>query len=104
LFGTVGVPGTPGSYGVQYHAAKRQGDEDDMVQEETAEDKAISRIYTLRSILEKYMKKVSEIRRAIKALKEERRRLLLICRNIGSDRVYKLDINKLSAFGFENID
>lgn len=89
---------------VEYRVARRKGDEGDEEQEETAEDKAIARMHTLRGILEKYMKKVGEIRRAIRALKEERRRLQLIGNNIGSDRVYKLDINKLSAFGFENIE
>lgn len=87
-----------------YNVPKRSRYKEDEKHEETVEDKAIARIYTLRSTLEKYMRRVEELRKAVRILKEEKRRLRLISRNVGSDRTYKLDINKLSAFGFENIE
>ena len=45
-----------------------------------------------------------EKRKRLLKLEEEKRRLDLISRNIESDRIYKLDLNKLSAFGFEDIE
>jgi len=37
-------------------------------------------------------------------LEEEKRRLSLIARNLDEKRSYKLDLNKLSAFGFEDVE
>jgi hypothetical protein len=37
----------------------------------------------------------------IEQLKEEKRRLVLIEQGLDEKRPYKLDLNKLSAFGFE---
>jgi len=67
------------------------------------EDKALAKMHTLRDLLAKYVRKVDSLKQIQWKLKEERRRLLLIYNNIVDDRLYKLDLNKLSAFGFEDI-
>jgi hypothetical protein len=59
---------------------------------------------TLRSIVQKYVDKLSILESAVRALREESRRLSLIKKNVDDRRVYKLDLNKLSAFGFEDIE
>jgi peptidoglycan hydrolase CwlO-like protein len=70
----------------------------------TNEDKAYCRIQTLKSLLSDYERRVEILNGKIKNLKEEMRRLALIYRNIEDGRAYKLDLNKLSAFGFEDIE
>ena len=70
----------------------------------TNEDKAYCRIQTLKSLLYNYERQVETLNRKIKDLKEEMRRLALIYRNIDDNRDYKLDLNKLSAFGFEDLE
>lgn len=67
------------------------------------ENKALARLNTLKALIQDYEKKIYSIIRKIDELKEEKRRLDLISRNIQDDRIYKLDLNKLSAFGFENV-
>jgi len=67
------------------------------------EENALARLNTLRRIVAHYTSAVNQIKRAIECLKEERRRLILIKKHIG-DRTYKLDLNKLSAFGFEDVE
>jgi hypothetical protein len=105
MAGVVGNAKSSGFYQPEYDASKfeRSAGSHEKV-EETEEDKAISRLGTLRGIIDKYMRKVGEIQDAIRSLHEEKRRLELIGRNLADDRSYKLDINKLSAFGFENIE
>jgi hypothetical protein len=67
-------------------------------------DKSIVRLNNLRHLLKEYSNKVNTIKERITELTRERRRLLLISDNILEDREYKLDLNKLSAFGFEDIE
>ena len=68
------------------------------------EDKALARLNTLKGMVTDYMMKVQSIQSEIKGLKEEKRRLTLIQRHIIDERFYKLDLNKLSAFGFEAVE
>jgi len=68
------------------------------------EDRAVTRMNTLRNILENYVTEVRKIKNKIVVLENEKRRLLLMKNNINDDRDYKLDLNKLSAFGFEDIE
>jgi hypothetical protein len=70
----------------------------------TKEDEAVARLGSLRNILLKYNQKANIIRDAIHTLNEEKRRLKVISDNINPEREYKLDLNKLSAFGFEDIE
>ena len=67
------------------------------------EDKAMSRLNTLKWKIRRYMQRIEEIRGWIKNLDEEARRLTLIRDNLNPEREYKLDLNMLSAFGFEDI-
>jgi hypothetical protein len=69
----------------------------------TIEDEAFSKMWTMRSLLNKYMDKLEMIKGVINKLKLEQRRLALVMKNIVDDRSYKLDLIKLSAFGFEDI-
>jgi len=68
------------------------------------EDKALARLNTLKDVVRGYTNKVKNILGKVNNLKEEKRRLNLIGKNIQADNTYKLDLNKLSAFGFENIN
>jgi hypothetical protein len=68
------------------------------------EDRALSQLNTLHSMVTTYIWRVKKITDLIAELKEEKRRLLLIERNLDPGRVYKLDLNKLSAFGFEDVE
>ena len=70
----------------------------------TEEDKAISKLRTLRDYLQKYFNKIELLKKCIKQLEDERRILMLIKNSIEDTRVYKLDLNKLSAFGFEDLN
>jgi hypothetical protein len=70
----------------------------------TEEDEATARLNTLRSLLTRYSNQVEVLKSSIHKLEEEKRRLNLISDNINPDREYKLDLNKLSAFGFEDIE
>ena len=67
------------------------------------EDKAIARLQTLRELLRKNVTKLENLNNGIKKLKDEKRRLVLIKIHLDDNRSYKLDLNKLSAFGFEDI-
>lgn len=64
-------------------------------------DKAYTRLGALRSLLRKCTKKLRVLKDGINKLKEEKRRLQLTYDNIDIKRDYKLDLNMLSAFGFE---
>lgn len=68
------------------------------------EDKAIARLNTLRDLLIKNVNKLENLKKGIKKLKDEKRRLTLIRAHLDDDRSYKLDLNKLSAFGFEDTE
>jgi len=68
------------------------------------EDKALARLNTLKQKIREYLNKIGKIREWIKELQEEKRRLILIRNNLDPKRSYKLDLNKLSAFGFEDIE
>ena len=69
----------------------------------TEEDKALTKMRTLRNLLQKYLNRIETLKDVSRKLKEECRRLKLIAKNIDDDRAYKLDLNKLSAFGFEDM-
>jgi len=71
---------------------------------ETEEDKALARLETIKNLLDEWKYKIEHINVKIIDLKNEIRRLTLIQNHINEDRQYKLDINKLSAFGFEDIN
>jgi len=51
-----------------------------------------------------YANSVTEVNSKILELQQEKRRLQLISDNISVERSYKLDLNKLSAFGFEDLE
>jgi hypothetical protein len=70
----------------------------------TPEDLAEARVTTLRTTLQRYTDKIAQIKTVMNKLEEEARRLTLIGKNLADDRTYKLDMNKLSAFGFEDLD
>ena len=72
--------------------------------EPTKEDKAAARISSLRDLLASYDRKMRILRDKMIEIEEEKRRLDLMLNNIDEGRTYKLDLNKLSAFGFEDIE
>lgn len=67
------------------------------------EDKALAKLNTLKYTVRDWERKVEIILQRIRELEEEKRRLNLIQNHIEDDYAYKLDLNKLSAFGFEDI-
>jgi len=98
--GSTGCTGSTGSAG---YSGDRHDDEIyEPITEE--EEMAAARMETLRNLLQKYVNKIETLKHAIKVLVEEKRRLSLIARHIDNDRNYKLDLNKLSAFGFEDLE
>ena len=68
------------------------------------EDKAMARLNTLKRMVREYSGKITGIRNWILDLQEEKRRIMLIRNNLDPKRDYKLDLNKLSAFGFEDVE
>jgi hypothetical protein len=64
------------------------------------EDKALSKINTLKGIISNYKGKISSIKGIIKSLEEEKKHLTLMKEHLSEDQVYKLDLEKLIAFGF----
>ena len=99
--GISGCSGYSGSRGI----VDENGEEHELYEPITKEEeKALARIQTLRTLLQKYKEKVAMIKLAIKLLEEEQRKLNLIKRHVDDSRVYKLDLNKLSAFGFEDLE
>ena len=70
----------------------------------TEEDVAITRINTIKHLLQMYANKLKTIKDTVSTLESEKRRLQLISSNIENDRNYKLDLNKLSALGFEDVE
>jgi|GEM_PF-2682027 len=97
MSGPTGVTGATGS-AVTFDSS----DYKDVITEE--ENRAASRLDTLKCFVKDYTEKVMRIRAQINSLGEEKRRLLLIKGNLIMERGYKLDLNKLSAFGFEDIE
>jgi hypothetical protein len=81
--------------------ADSYGDELKLTKEE---NDALSRLSTLRSLVMEYGRKIFKIKERIKFLESEKRRLVLIVKHIQSERMYKLDMNKLSALGFEDME
>lgn len=67
------------------------------------EDEALARLETLKKHVKEYRNKIKLILGFIKGLMEEKRRLELIRKHIRDTSEFKLDLNKLSAFGFEDI-
>lgn len=103
---SVYLANSAGGYQIQTDGSVGLGTDDpseqlDIVQKE---DAAVARMNTLRARLTQYRHQVEAIMQVIHELEEERRRLMLIWRNVDPGRPYKLDINKLSAFGFEDIE
>lgn len=64
-------------------------------------DEAYARLDTLRNLLARYTNKLRVLKAGINKLKKEKRRLQLTYDNIDEERDYKLDLNMVSAFGFE---
>lgn len=95
--GVQGITGTTGNLGVGLTSP-----EEILELMSTEQDKAIAKLETLRSLLRKNMTKLENLKKGIKKLENEKRRLVLIMNHIDEERVYKLDLNKLSAFGFED--
>jgi hypothetical protein len=60
--------------------------------------------HRLRDRHRRYMTVFDDIKAKLEQLREERRKLELIFRNVDPERSYKLDMNKLSAFGFEDLE
>jgi len=109
LQGQTGIQGLTGSTGCNGMTGSEDpmrgigyGDKVDAITKD--EDSAVAKMETLRSLLQKYLNRVESLKQCVKRLKHERRSLSLILKNIADDRVYKLDLNKLSAFGFEDLD
>jgi DNA-binding Lrp family transcriptional regulator len=97
--GNQGCQGNNGNVGFSaYHTSTT----DDKIEE--VEDMALARLERLKSVVYTYSSRVTKIQVIIEQLREERRRLVLIERNVAPDRAYKLDLNKLSAFGFEDVE
>jgi hypothetical protein len=106
LQGWEGVQGAQGSQGSQGSWGKAsKEDAEGIVREITSdEEKALARLQTLKGVVLTYTGRVNHINAMILRLEEEKRRLSLIERNLDDKRSYKLDLNKLSAFGFEDVE
>jgi hypothetical protein len=78
------------------------GDNIDDITEE--ENSAMAKMTTLRNLLQKYMNRIESLKKCIKRLNQEKRCLILVLNNVNDERDYKLDLNKLSAFGFEDLE
>jgi len=108
--GCQGIQGPNGGIGSPHQvmfAASAPNLEDDNEERSDAildsENKALSKLVSLKTFVANYSNKVRFILDKIKELVEEKRRLKLIFDNLINDRTYKLDLNKLSAFGFEDV-
>jgi hypothetical protein len=104
--GSQGCQGWGGSQGSQgsYESTGKQDAERIVRQITAVEEKALARLNTLKSVVQTYTARVNQINAMILQLEEEKRRLSLIARNLDEKRSYKLDLNKLSAFGFEDVE
>jgi len=104
--GAQGCMGSQGACGYQgwQGAVPEKYRPDDAITITEEEDRALSQLSTLRNVVQVYVWRVRKITDLVAELKEEKRRLLLIERNLDAGRVYKLDLNKLSAFGFEDVE
>ena len=114
--GTPGMSGTPGyvlpgvytqtavdnsgNSGTSTTVSLYSSDADSVTREE---DEATAKLCTLRNILACYGSKLESLKGVVRKLEDEKRRLTLIRDNIGDDRIFKLDLAKLSAFGFEDM-
>jgi chemotaxis protein histidine kinase CheA len=101
--GCQGSQGAHGSQGWQGYVGSKKG-KGGAEEFSDEEDQALARLNTLKNIVRVYLDRVNRIVILIEQLKEEKRRLSLIERNLDEKRAYKLDLNKLSAFGFEDVD
>lgn len=116
--GTTGIQGSTGLQGIKGYEGQQGPDGYSQSQQDiakisdkilcklssTEEDKAISKLRTLRDYLQKYFNKIELLKKCIRQLEDEKRILTLIKNSIEDTRVYKLDLNKLSAFGFEDLN
>lgn len=100
--GPQGDPGALGFRGVQGN--KEDSGDAGIFTLTEEEDRAVSRIGALRSKVRAHSGRVQHILNLLRDLEGEGRRLKLIQGHINDERVYKLDLNKLSAFGFEDIE
>lgn len=117
--GTTGIQGTTGMHGIkgEFYSPSLSsdflnkpepvrgigfGDNIDEITEE--ENSAMSKMATLRNLLQKYLNRIDSLRKCIKRLIQEKRCLTLVLNNVNDERDYKLDLNKLSAFGFEDLE
>lgn len=80
---------------------RRKAYRNDITEEENS---AMSKMETLRSLLLKYQGRIGSLKKCIKRLSQEKRCLVLVMKNTDDERPYKLDLNKLSAFGFEDLE
>jgi len=67
-------------------------------------EKLLSVSGRLREIYSRHLTLFEKAKARADELRNERRKLELISRNVDDERAYKLDMNKLSAFGFESIE
>ncbi len=68
------------------------------------ETEAYAKLDTLQNTLSDYTDKLETLKYGINKLREEERRLKLISNNINDTRDYKLNLNMLSAFGFDDYE
>jgi len=100
--GCTGLQGTTGTQGIR--GSQGEPEVEYGLQESTEEeDKAYARLSTVRHLLSKYEEKLIRMKSVMRSLEDELRRLTLIRDNIEDQRNYKLDLNKLSALGFEDL-
>jgi hypothetical protein len=115
ITGLMGVRGSIGSTGDQgvcgtYVTSSNYGQSwttstDNIKEPEISEDEdeALAKMSTLRNLLQKYVNKLESLKTVIRKLEYEKRRLTLVKNSIEDDRIFKLDLPKLSAFGFEDL-
>lgn len=101
--GVTGIQGTTGVQGMSGSSGGEPEVEYGLQESTEEEDKAYARLSTIRNLLRKYEEKLNVLKNVIRSLEDELRRLTLIRDNIEDQRNYKLDLNKLSALGFEDL-
>jgi len=110
--GAIGIQGVTGPQGFMGESGSGSGNiglgvtnpEEILELVSEDEDRAMARLYTLRNLLNKCVNKLEGLKYCIRGLKDEKRRLVLISTHLDNNRLYKLDLNKLSAFGFEDVE
>jgi hypothetical protein len=101
--GQTGIQGCTGTQGTSDVSGSEPELEYGLQESTEEEDKAYARLSTIRNLLRKYEEKLNVLKNVVRSLEDELRRLTLIRDNIEDQRNYKLDLNKLSALGFEDL-